>query len=203
MDDAIAQLRADLDALANVVYNHTHMGFDLTPTLRPSSASGDMLKADYDPANIDQQVVGLSASQTLTNKTLTSPILTTPTINQINASASTSIEFNAGTNTPIQSYTPAIGGTATLDLSKGNIHHIAMPAGNITIAVSNSTAGQAFLVRILQDTSGSRTVTWFSNITWPGGGAPTLTTTANKVDSFGFETTASNTFDGFVIGQNL
>ncbi|MFZ4124582.1 MAG: DUF2793 domain-containing protein [Rickettsiales bacterium] len=34
-------------------------------------ASGDMLKATYDAANIAQQVVGTTATQTLTNKTLT------------------------------------------------------------------------------------------------------------------------------------
>lgn len=37
---------------------------------------GDMTKAVYDPANIIQQVVGLTAVQTLTNKTLTTPTLT-------------------------------------------------------------------------------------------------------------------------------
>lgn len=40
----------------------------------PSSGSGDMAKATYDSANISQQVVGLTASQTLTNKTLTAPV---------------------------------------------------------------------------------------------------------------------------------
>lgn len=45
------------------------------------AGSGDMLAATYDPANIAQQIVGLTATQTLTNKTLTSPTLTSPTIN--------------------------------------------------------------------------------------------------------------------------
>lgn len=39
-----------------------------------------MLAATYDPANIAQQVVGTTATQTLTNKTLTSPTLTTPVL---------------------------------------------------------------------------------------------------------------------------
>lgn len=41
--------------------------------------AGDMVAAMYDPATIQQQVVGISATQTLTNKTLTSPAITTPT----------------------------------------------------------------------------------------------------------------------------
>jgi hypothetical protein len=103
----------------------------------------------------------------------------------------------------IQTYTPSAAGTATLDLSLGNIHHITMPAGNITIAISNGTAGQCFMIRILQDSGGSRTVTWFTTIKWAGGSAPTLTTTASKADTLGFEITSAGNYDGFVVGQNI
>ena len=41
--------------------------------------SGDMTKAVYDPASINEQLVGLIASQTLTNKTLTAPVINSPT----------------------------------------------------------------------------------------------------------------------------
>jgi len=103
----------------------------------------------------------------------------------------------------VVSYTPSASGTATLDLSKGNIHKITMPAGNITIAVSNETVGQCFLVEITQDATGSRTVTWFSTIKWAGGSAPTLTTTGNKRDTFGFRVTDTDKYDGFIVGQNI
>ncbi len=103
----------------------------------------------------------------------------------------------------INTYTPGAGGTATLDLSKGGFHFITMPAGNITIALSNPTTGQPFLIRILQDSGGSRTVTWFSTIRWAGGSAPTLTTTASKADEFGFITTGTGTYDAVIVGQNI
>ena len=104
----------------------------------------------------------------------------------------------------IQTYTPAAAGTATLDLSKSTVNHITMPAGNITIATSNSIIGQCFIVRIVQDSVGSRTVTWFTTIKWAEGGtAPTLTTTASKTDTLGFEVTGSGTYDGFVVGKNI
>ena len=54
-----------------------------------------------------------------------------------------------------------------------------------------------------QDGTGSRTVTWFDTITWPGATAPTLTTTLNKSDVFGFMQTGTSTYDGYIIGQNL
>lgn len=40
-----------------------------------ASAGGDMAAATYDAATIAEQLVGLTASQTLTNKTLTAPVL--------------------------------------------------------------------------------------------------------------------------------
>ncbi len=103
----------------------------------------------------------------------------------------------------VTAYTPDAAGTATITLNTGNIHNITMPAGNITIAVSGETAGQCFLIEILQDATGSRTVTWFSTIKWVGGSAPTLTTTASKRDVFGFRVTGTDTYDGYVVGQNI
>ena len=102
-----------------------------------------------------------------------------------------------------QTYTPAGGATATLDLSLSNDHRITMPAGNITIALSNVTAGEKFIIEITQDGVGSRTVTWFTTIAWAGGSAPTLTTTASKTDVFGFIATGSTTFQGFIVGQSI
>lgn len=43
------------------------------------AGTGDMTKAAYDAANINQQLVGTTATQTLTNKTLTSPVVNSPT----------------------------------------------------------------------------------------------------------------------------
>lgn len=107
------------------------------------------------------------------------------------------------TNPTAQTYSPSADGTATLDLSLANQHYITMPEGNITIALSNDTNNQIFYVTILQDSGGSRTVTWFSTIRWAGGSAPTLTTTASKRDAFIFVRTGSGTYDGFVCGQNI
>lgn len=93
------------------------------------------------------------------------------------------------------------GATVTFDLSTSA--HTVTLGGNRTLALSNETTGQTFILRLVQDATGSRTVTWFSTIRWAGGSAPTLTTTANKADTFGFLVTGSGTYDGFIIGQNI
>ena len=112
------------------------------------------------------------------------------------------VEINARNIAPVN-YTPAAAGTATLDCSITDTHRITMPAGNITIALSNVTNAQKFTIAITQDGTGSRTVTWFATIKWVGGTVPTLTTTASKRDVFGFERTGVNTYDGYIIGQNI
>ena len=123
-----------------------------------------------------------------------------------------SIDFTTGHNsdgthksllTAVTSYTPAGAATASLDLTDGNIHKITMPAGNITIACTGEVTGQCFIIELTQDGTGSRTVTWFDTIKWADGSAPTLTTTASKKDTFGFRVTGADTYDGYVVGQNL
>lgn len=101
-----------------------------------------------------------------------------------------------------KSYSPAPAATATIDLNISHVNDIVMPAGNVTIAISNETNAQIFTIKVLQDGVGSRTVTWFSSIKWAGGAAPTLTTTADKSDTFIFRVTGTDAYDGFIVGQD-
>ena len=97
------------------------------------------------------------------------------------------------------------GSTVTLDLSITNNHQVTL-GGNRTIVFANAVRGQHFKVKLLQDGSGNRTVTWPSGITWTGSAAPTLTTTPNKKDSFVFECTdddPDDLFDGYIAGMNI
>jgi hypothetical protein len=73
------------------------------------------------------------------------------------------------------------GATVTFDMSKSDAHAVTL-GGNRTLAVTNMTVGQELTLRLIQDSSGSRTVTWFTTIKWKGAAAPTLTTTAAHYD---------------------
>jgi len=55
------------------------------------AGSGDMLAATYDAATISEQLVGLTATQTLTNKTLTSPTINSPVLGADSVDAITEI----------------------------------------------------------------------------------------------------------------
>lgn len=99
---------------------------------------------------------------------------------------------------------PSGGGTATLNLSLGNLFNVLFPGGNITLAISNGTVGQVFTIQLKQDSGGSRTVSWFSGISWSNNVVPTLSTTGNHWDRFVFVvTTVGSAYDGMVAGQNF
>ena len=72
--------------------------------------------------------------------------------------------------------------TIATDLSLGNQFQVTL-GGNRTLgAPTNVVAGQSGVIRVVQDSSGSRSLAYNSVFKFPGGTAPTLTTAANSVD---------------------
>ena len=94
------------------------------------------------------------------------------------------------------------GSTVTFDLSSGKIQQVTL-GGNRTLALSNDNNGQAFTLMLIQDGTGSRTVTWFSGIKWQDNTAPTLATAASNYDVFGFIRLGSGSYLGFTMGQRM
>ncbi len=63
------------------------------------AGSGDMVASTYDPASISEQLVGLTATQTLTNKTLTTPTITLKQGTAPTPTAEGAIEWDTDDNT--------------------------------------------------------------------------------------------------------
>lgn len=189
-------------------------GSNLTVALRgidnttaQAHASSAVVEAIWDADTWNDAITAILVqhNQDGTHKAITTDSVTAQTTNAdltLAGNGTGRVKANA-TYGAITTSTPAGGATDTLDLAVSNKKHITMPAGNITIALSNPVTGQPFSIRILQDSVGSRTVTWFATIRWAGGAAPTLTTTANKADEFIFICTGAGTYDGFVVGANI
>lgn len=94
------------------------------------------------------------------------------------------------------------GATITVDWRSGNTHSVTL-AGNRTIAWVNQADGQVIVIAVKQDATGTRTITWPATVAWPGGTAPTLTTTASKTDVFAFvRHAADNKEYGQTVGLN-
>jgi hypothetical protein len=123
-------------------------------------------------------LVGQATTDTLTNKTLTNPTVTNYVETPYSANSSTAI---------------------TLALTNGTVQIITL-TGNATITMPTAVSGKSFTLLLKQDATGSRTVTW-STVSWPSATAPTITSTASKIDKYVFISDGTSWF-GSTAGQN-
>jgi len=108
-------------------------------------------------------LVGTTATQTLSNKTISGEIYVNGFISQNIVTVSAS----------------------AVDCSQGN-YFIKTATGALTWTVSNVPTSKAYSFILELTNGGTGTQTWFSGIKWPGGTAPTLV--ASGVDVLGFIT---------------
>lgn len=107
------------------------------------------------------------------------------------------------TNTTVTNYTEtrftANSSTAiTLNLTNGTMQDITL-TGSATITMPTAVAGKSFIL-LLRSGAGSYAVTW-STVKWPGGTAPTVTTTASRLDIYSFFSDGTNWY-GVTVNQN-
>lgn len=93
------------------------------------------------------------------------------------------------------------GATVTLLCDRGDIFKVTL-GGNRTLALSGDVDEQRWMLILIQDGTGSRTVTWWSGITtWHGTAGPTtapvLSTAAGKRDYVSVIRHASGDYDAF------
>lgn len=84
----------------------------------------------------------------------------------------------------------------TIDWTKSN-HQKSTLTGNCTYTFTAPNGPSHLTLKVIQDGTGSRTVTWPSAVHWSGGTAPTLTTTASKVDVITFYYDGSTYFGAY------
>jgi hypothetical protein len=86
----------------------------------------------------------------------------------------------------------------TLDLANGTMQDITL-TGTATITMPTAVAGKSFIL-LLRSGAGSYGVTW-TTVKWPGGTAPTVTTTASRLDIYSFFSDGTNWY-GITVSQN-
>ena len=108
------------------------------------------------------------------------------------------IKFNDGAYNAEGTLTD--GATVTWDVGSSPVAKLTL-GGNRTIsAPTNGATGQFISIAVIQDATGSRTLTWNSAYEFTADTAPTLTTTVSKADLFVFR------YNGTVwheVGRNL
>lgn len=92
------------------------------------------------------------------------------------------------------------GATIAWDASINQVCSVTL-AGNRTMAApTNQVDGGFYHLTVIQDGSGSRTLTWNAVFKFPSDTAPTLTTTASEQDELTFRSNGTNMY---LVGQSL
>lgn len=86
------------------------------------------------------------------------------------------------------------GATINWDLSANQVTSVTLGGNRTLAAPTNLKDGATYILTIKQDATGSRTLTFNSAYKFPGGTAPTLTTSANAVDVLTFVSDGTNMY---------
>jgi len=152
------------------------IGIDVSPTLT-SLASGNFygLYLNYSDAKAwgvyqnGANTVNAFQGKTAIGSTTTPTESLNITGNMLVAGQYASTSFAATDAAPV-----------AINWNNGNVQYVTI-AANRTVTFANPKEGARYVLAIKQPAGGSKTITW-PTITWRGGTAPTLTTTANKTD---------------------
>ena len=128
---------------------------------------------------------GITAGQTR--------VITIPDADSTFLSLSSAQEFTATQNFNATTLTDA--STISWDASANQVTSVTL-GGNRTLgAASNQIDGGVYVISIIQDGTGSRTVTFNSNYKFVNGTTPTLSTAANARDVLVFVSNGTNMFE--------
>jgi hypothetical protein len=75
------------------------------------------------------------------------------------------------------------GGSVTLNWDNSNIQTLTLTDSITTLTKSNPIDGAVYTLFLTQGGTGGKTVSWGSDVEWPGGTPPTLSTAAGAVDA--------------------
>ena len=89
--------------------------------------------------------------------------------------------------------------TVTWDASTQDVCKLTLGGNRTLAAPTNNTTGQFISILVIQDGTGSRTLTWNAVFEFASDTAPTLTTTANMGDVFVFRYNGSKWLE---VGRN-
>lgn len=177
LDAYATQAEAEAGTLTDVVMNPLRVA-------QAIAALGSMDAGTYDPAVIAEQVVGLTATQTLTNKTLTEPVITLKQGATPNPTANGEIQWD--NDTFVLKVGDGSGSRTFADETKvlvktGNLADVGSAAtsfDNIKQAATTSVSGVVELATAAEYRSNSVDRGLATNEVWSAGALVTLTDAA-------------------------
>ena len=184
-------------------------GGTITGTQVDITAQGDLRLQD----TTGGEYVAIQAAGTTTTYTLTMPAAVASSTGQAltsstggvgswtdvgDASVGTANEWTAQQNFN----NTALSFDATQDwaLTANQVATLTLTANTVFDAPTQMVDGAFYSLIIIQDGTGSRTASWNAVFKWPGGTAPTLTTTASAKDIFVWRSDGTNMYE---VGRQL
>ena len=150
--------------------------------------------------NTGAQIIPLSVTHNSVNAfTVVFSISTSGTI----FSTSGGFSANAAATNVVNNYTKTqYFGTTTLtdgatinwDTDSNQVCTVTLGGNRTMAAPTNMKDGATYILRIIQDGTGSRTITWNAAFKWAGGTAPTLSTVAGAIDIITFTSDGTNMY---------
>lgn len=184
-------------------FDSTGLGLGTASTLNFGTSVNELIQV----SSADARYSTLSTDQTITgNKTLSSDTLT------VNSSATTfggsTMAFNgvAVEASATQAYSKyvsiAVASSAvSIDFSTGNNFTTTLD-GNVSISnPTNKQPGQSGIIYVVQDGTGSRTVSFGTDWKFPDGTTPTFSTSANAVDALVYNIRTSSAITTFFVSN--
>jgi len=169
--------------IAKKLYVGTDANIGGTLTVTGVSTYSNLTASSAVATDASKNLVSVTNTGTGSNVLGTNPAITNPTI----------------TNYVETPYTANSSTAITLSLANGTVQIITL-TGTCTITMPTAVSGKSFTLLLKQDATGSRTVTW-STVSWPSATAPTITSTASKIDKYVFISDGTYWY-GSTAGQN-
>lgn len=168
----------------------TGLGLGTAATLNFGTGDANLIPV----SSADVRYIPTSTSSTITsNKVFSGTVITSGTntftsttthsgesIFSAHISATSSATFAGAVGTPIVSLSAAT--SLALNLSTGNDFAVTLTGATTLLNPSNAKIGQCGTIRVIQDGTGSRTMSYGDAYNFAGGTAPTLSTGAAAVD---------------------
>jgi hypothetical protein len=150
----------------------------------------------FTTANGVAYIYQTSVGAWVSNLVGTANTITMNNFTSVNGTFTGSITFNA--NVASQTLSD-ISGTISWNTSLGTIATVTLTAAGRTMAAPTNLKVGTYVLHVIQDGTGSRTITtWNGVFKWPAAIAPTLTTTANRRDIISFVCDGTNLYGSFL-----
>lgn len=179
------------------ITNGTSVFSVLTPTGTAASRNVGVCATEIpDTSLADIRYVPTSVSSTIVaDKHFTASVVFTSTVR---------MDGIISVSGPVKSFITTLTDAASIAVSMntGNNFLVTLGGNRTLAAPSNATAGQTGSIYVVQDGTGSRTLSYNSVWKFPGGSAPVATTTSAGVDMIVYNARSATTVDAIMI-KNL